>query len=164
MKRTIKNMIEATFSSPKISKFLMISYFSNRYKQQESSISNEQWTAIARTVECKAPISERDKIEAEEFLDAMAVWRRSQRYLPPEFQSIHVASGNLSELPETGKVEVHSDTIAGQGEAVSRHDVATTLDVLLARSDTHGRYSIMAGQDDIESAVEKAVARQQSLT
>lgn len=164
MKRTIKNMIEAIFSSPKISKFLMISYLSNRYKQQESSIPNKQWTTIARTAECKAPISKRDKIEAEEFLDAMAVWRRSQRYLPDQFQSIHVASGNLSELPETGKVEVRSDTIASQGEAVSRHDVATTLNVLLTRSDTHGRYSIMAGQDDIEFAVEKAVAQQKSRT
>ncbi|EED21198.1 conserved hypothetical protein [Talaromyces stipitatus ATCC 10500] len=152
----------ATFSSSKISKFLMVSYLSSRGKKPEPGMTDRQWNDIANADEGQIPIYEKEKIEAEEFLDAMTAWRRRQAHLPAQFQSIHVMTGGLSDLPGRGKISLHPEPVSFEGE-VSRQDVAEVIDQLLARSDTNGRYGVLGGENDIETAIAKAVGSQQLL-
>lgn len=152
-------MIIASFASSKVSKFLMVSYLSNRRKKQDKPITDEQWNSIANAKENEIPIYAY-KLEAEEFLDSMAAWRRRQTHLPPGFQSIQVTTGRLSDMQGTGAVALHPGTEGVEGE-VSRQDVAGVIVQLLARSDTDGCYCVLGGEDGIESAVDKAVRGQQ---
>lgn len=149
-------MIIAAFYSSKISKFLMISYLSSRRKQRETEMTDEMWNDIANSDEGQIPVFEKEKLEAEEFLDAMNAWRRRQTHLSPNFQSIHVTTGSLSDLPGRGKISIHPEQVSLEGE-ISRQDVAEGIEQLLARQDTNGRYGILSGEDDIKTAIPKAV-------
>lgn len=155
-------MIIAAFDSSKISKFLMISYMSSRGKQRETKMTDQMWSNIANSEEGQIPIYEKEKLEAEEFLDAMTAWRRRQTHLPPEFQSIHVTTGCLSDLPGKGTISIHPEQIPLEGE-ISRQDVAAVINRLLDRPDTNGRYGILSGEDDIDTAIAKAVDDQQTM-
>lgn len=75
-----------------------------------------QWNDIANADESEIPIYEEEKFEAEEFLDAMTAWRRRQTHLPPGFQSIHVTTGSLSDLPGRGKLSLHPEQVSLEGE------------------------------------------------
>ncbi|EEA25357.1 hypothetical protein TMatcc_006419 [Talaromyces marneffei ATCC 18224] len=158
----VKQMIIAAFGSSKISKFLMISYMSSRRKQRETEMTDKMWNDIADSRQGEIPVYEKEKLEAEEFLDAMTAWRRRQTHLPPNFQSIHVTTGSLSDLPARGKLSIHPEQVALEGE-ISRQDVAAVIAQLLARPDTSGRYGILSGEDDIETAIAKAVDDQQTM-
>jgi hypothetical protein len=92
----------------------------------------------------------------------MTAWRRRQTHLPPGFQSIHVTTGDLSDLPGRARISIHPEQVSLEGE-ISRQDVAAVIDQLLARPDTNGRYGILSGEDDIETAIAKAVEDQQTM-
>lgn len=158
----VKQMIIAAFDSSKISKFLMISYLSSRRKQRETEMTDEMWNNIANSNEGEIPVYEKEKLEAEEFLDAMTAWRRRQTHLSPNFQSIHVTTGRLSDLPGRRKISIHPEQVSLEGE-ISRQDVAEVIEQLLARQDTNGRYGILSGEDDIKTAIDKAVDDQQTM-
>lgn len=155
-------MIIAAFGSSKISKFLMISYMSSRREQRETEMTDQMWNDIANSEEGQIPIYEEEKLEAEEFLDAMTAWRRRQTHLPPDFQSIHVTTGSLSDLPGRGRISIHPEQVSLEGE-ISRQDVASVISQLLDRPDTNGRYGILSGEDDIKTAIVKAVDDQQTM-
>lgn len=92
----------------------------------------------------------------------MNAWRRRQTHLSPNFQSIHVTTGSLSDLPGRGKISIHPEQVSLEGE-ISRQDVAEGIEQLLARQDTNGRYGILSGDDDIKTAIAKAVDDQQTM-
>jgi hypothetical protein len=117
---------------------------------------------IANSNQGEIPLYEKEKLETEEFLDAMTVWRRRQTHLPPAFQSIHAMTGSLSDLPGRGKLSIHPEQVSLEGE-ISRPDVAAVIDQLLARPDTNGRYGILSGEDNFGTAIAKAVDDQQTM-
>jgi hypothetical protein len=120
------------------------------------------WNDIANSDEGQIPVFEKEKLEAEEFLDAMTAWRRRQTHLQSGFQSIHVTTGSLSDLPGRGEISIHPEQVSLEGE-ISRQDMAEVIEKLLARWDTNGRYGILSGEDDIKAAIAKAVDDQQTM-
>lgn len=134
----------------------------SRRKQRETEMTDRMWTEIANADEDHIPVYEKEKLEAEEFLDAMAAWRRRQTHLPPNFQSIHVTTGSLSDLAGRGRISIHPEQVSLEGE-ISRQDVAEVIAQLLDRHDTNGRYGILSGGDDIKTAIAKAVDDQQTM-
>ena len=125
-------------------------------------MTDKMWNDIANSDLYNIPVYEKDKVEAEEFLDAMTAWRRRQTHLPPGFQSVHVTTGSLSDLPGRGKISIHPEHVSLEGE-ISRRDVAAVVDYLMARTDTNGRYGILSGEDDIETAIAKAIDDQKTM-
>ncbi|KAI7971286.1 hypothetical protein EIK77_007340 [Talaromyces pinophilus] len=135
---------------------------SSRRKQRETEMTDEMWNNIANSDEGQIPVCEKKKLETEEFLDAMTAWRRRQIHLSPNFQSIHVRTGSLSDLPGRGKIRLHPEQVSLEGE-ISRQDVAKVIEQLLARQDTNGRYGILSGEDDIKATIAKVVDDQQTM-
>jgi hypothetical protein len=162
LRLAVKQMIVASFASSKVSKFLMVSYLSNRRKKREIPMSDEQWNSIANAQEHNIPIYTKNELEAGEFIDAMAAWRRRQTHLPQGFQAMHVTTSDLSDTQGMGTVELHPESVDVQGE-VSRQDVAEVIVRLVERADTDGRYCVLVGEEGIDSAIDKAVRAQESL-
>ena len=140
----------ASFASPSVTKFLMVSYLGSR-KKQPSWIPDDQWAGIVRTNTEILPTYAKAKQEADEYMTALAA-RRKQSSSGP-FQAINLRPGLLTEEPATRKVEL-GKTSKGRG-SVTREDVAIVADQLLARADTEGWIDLVNGDVPVEEAVEK---------
>ncbi|KAE8390778.1 hypothetical protein BDV23DRAFT_154339 [Aspergillus alliaceus] len=151
--RAAKHFISASFASPRVTKFLLISWIGSR-RVQPSWISDESWKSLQNVFNNVLPAYAKAKLEADEYLTAFAA-RRKQSY-PSPFQAICLRPGTLTDKPATGKVQLGKTE--GRGE-VTREDVAIIADRLLARSDTNGWYDLINGDEPIDDAVER-VARE----
>lgn len=65
-------------------------------------------------------------------------------------------------MPGRGKLSINPEQVSPEGE-ISRQDVAEVIEHLLTRQDTNGRYGILSGEDDIKTAIAKAVDDQQTM-
>lgn len=140
----------ASFASPSVTKFLMVSYLGSR-KKQPSWIPDDQWAGIVRTNTEILPTYAKAKQEADEYMTALAARRKQSPSSP--FQAINLRPGLLTEEPATRKVEL-GKTPKGRG-SVTREDVAIVADQLLARADTEGWIDLVNGDVPVEEAVEK---------
>jgi hypothetical protein len=148
-----KHFITASFSSPRISKFLLVSYNGSR-RSRAPWMSDEDWQGIVHVNEKVLPTYAKAKIEADEFMIAQTAWRRRQTNLPAHFQSITLRPGNLADEPGTGKVAMGKITTRGK---VPREDVAIVADRLLARDDTDGWFDLLGGNEPIDEAIDRVV-------
>lgn len=148
-----KHFISVSFASPRISKFLMVSYNGSR-RNRPSWMNDDDWNAVVNTNTKLIPTYAAAKIEADQYQVARTEWRKKQSHLPQNFQSICIRPGSLTDEPGTGKVQLgKTHTVGG----VPRADVATVIDRVLARDDTHGWIDLMGGDEPIDVAIERIV-------
>jgi len=147
----------ASFATPSVSKFLMVSYIGSR-KKQPAWMPDDQWAGVVKTNTEILPTYAKAKQEADEYLTALAVQRkRDPDASKHNFQAINLRPGILKDDPATRKVEL-GITPKGRG-SVTREDVAIVADLLLARADTEGWIDLVNGEEGVEGAVER-VARE----
>ncbi|KXG54083.1 Glycoside hydrolase, family 28 [Penicillium griseofulvum] len=151
-----KHFIEASFATPGISKFLMVSYLGSRRKQP-SWMPDDEWAGIVKTNTEILPTYAKAKQEADEYMTALAAQRKRASGQIRPFQAINLRPGILTDQPATRKVEL-GITPKGRG-SVTREDVAIVADLLLARADTEGWIDLVNGEEEVEGAVER-VARE----
>ncbi|KAJ5112427.1 hypothetical protein N7532_000472 [Penicillium argentinense] len=144
-----KHFMTASFASPSVTKFLMISYLGSR-KKQPHWITDEQWQGIIRLNTEILPTYAKAKQEADEYMTALAARRKQSGGGP--FQAINLRPGTLTDEPASGKVEL--GITPGRG-TVAREDVAIVADQLLAREDTEGWIDLVNGNKPVKEAVEK---------
>ncbi|KAB8254524.1 NAD(P)-binding protein [Aspergillus pseudonomiae] len=149
--RAAKHFISASFASPRVTKFLLVSWLGSR-RVRPSWMSDEGWEAIQNVFYNVLPAYAKAKLEADEYLTAFAARRKQSQSSP--FQAICLRPGTLTDEPATGKVQFGKTE--GRGN-VTREDVAIVADRLLARSDTNGWYDLINGDEPIDDAVERAV-------
>ncbi|PIG84037.1 NAD dependent epimerase/dehydratase family protein [Aspergillus arachidicola] len=149
--RAAKHFISASFASPRVTKFLLVSWLGSR-RVQPSWMSDEGWEAIQNVFYNVLPAYAKAKLEADEYLTAFAARRKQSQASP--FQAICLRPGTLTDEPATGKVQFGKTE--GRGN-VTREDVAIVADRLLARSDTNGWYDLINGDEPIDDAVERVV-------
>jgi hypothetical protein len=146
----------ASFASPGISKFLMVSYLGSRRKQP-SWMPDDQWAGIVKMNTEVLPTYAQAKQEADEYMTALAAQRKRESGPTRPFQAINLRPGLLTDQPATRKVEL-GITPKGRG-SVTREDVAIVADMLLGRADTEGWIDLINGEERVEEAVER-VARE----
>lgn len=121
-------------------------------------MTDADWANIRHTFEEVLPHYCRAKLEADEFMVAMAKKRADREQKSgttgSKFQSILLRPGTLSDDPASGKVQLGKTNTEGN---VSREDVAIVADRLLARDDTRGWYDLLGGNEPIDEAVERVV-------
>ncbi|KAE8380698.1 hypothetical protein BDV26DRAFT_256831 [Aspergillus bertholletiae] len=149
--RAAKHFISASFASPRVTKFLLVSWIGSR-RVQPSWMSDDSWGAIQNVFHNVLPAYAKAKLEADEYLTAIAARRKQGQSSP--FQAICLRPGTLTDEPATGKVQLGKTD--GRGN-VTREDVAIVADRLLARSDTNGWYDLINGDEPIDDAVERVV-------
>lgn len=142
----------ASFATPRITKFLMISYLGSR-KNQPSWMPDDQWAGVVKTNTEILPTYAKAKMEADEYMTALAAVQKRGSKRP--FQAINLRPGILTDEPATRKVEL-GITPKGRG-SVTREDVAIVADSLLARADTEGWIDLVNGEEGVEQAVERVV-------
>ncbi|KAJ5666972.1 hypothetical protein N7462_011381 [Penicillium macrosclerotiorum] len=130
-----KHFMTASFASPSVTKFLMVSYLGSR-KKQPRWMPDDQWAGIVRTNTEVLPTYAKAKQEADEYMTALAA-RRKQDPHATSFQAINLRPGILKDDPAT------------------RKDVAIVADQLLARADAEGWIDLVNGEEDVEAAVER---------
>jgi hypothetical protein len=145
----------ASFASPGVSKFLMVSYLGSR-KKQPSWMSDSEWAGVVKVNTEILPTYAKAKQEADEYLTALAEVRKRDPNAS-RFQAINLRPGTLTDEPATRMVDL-GITPKGRG-SVTREDVAIVADLLLARSDTEGWIDLVNGEEGVEGAVER-VARE----
>ena len=121
-------------------------------------MSDSDWARLRHTFEEVLPDYCRAKLEADEFMVAMAKKRADRDReggSSEKFQPILLRPGTLSDDPATGKVQL-GKTVNTAG-TVSREDVAIVTDRLLARPDTQGWYDLLGGEEPVDEAVERVV-------
>jgi hypothetical protein len=143
----------ASFSSPSVTKFLMVSYLGSR-RNQPHWMPDDAWASLVHVNAEVLPTYAKAKIEADEYMTALAA-RRKQDIGAGGFQAINLRPGFLTDEPATRKVEL-GITAKGRG-SVSREDVAIVADQLLARDDVEGWIDLVSGDVPVEEAVEKVV-------
>ncbi|KAJ5143852.1 uncharacterized protein N7515_002639 [Penicillium bovifimosum] len=149
-----KHFLTASFATPSVSKFLMISYLGSR-RNQPSWMPDDEWAGIVKTNTEVLPTYAKAKQEADEYMTALAAVRKRDPTRP--FQAINLRPGLLTDQPATRKVELG---ITGKGRgSVTREDVAIVADGLLARADVEGWIDLVNGEEGVEEAVER-VARE----
>ncbi|EAW13892.1 uncharacterized protein ACLA_069200 [Aspergillus clavatus NRRL 1] len=156
--RAAKHFIAAAFATPRVSRFLLISWLGSR-REHPSWMSDGDWAAVRNVFERVLPTYAQAKLEADEYLTAVAARRKHEAEAEAgagRVQAICLRPGTLTDEPATGKVELGKTR--GQG-SVTREDVARVADQLLAREDTDGWYDLLNGEEPIEQAVER-VARE----
>jgi hypothetical protein len=112
---------------------------------------DDAWAGIVRTNTEVLPTYAKAKLEADEYMTALAARRKQDASRP--FQAINLRPGFLTEEPATRKVEL-GITPKGRG-TVTREDVAIVADLLLARDDVEGWIDLVNGDVPVEEAVEK---------
>ncbi|KAJ5804985.1 hypothetical protein N7474_010872 [Penicillium riverlandense] len=145
-----KHFLGASFASTSVSKFLMVSYLGSRAKQP-AWISDEDWADIMRVNTEVLPTYAKAKLEADEYMTALAAKRKADKSAPP-FQAINLRPGFLTDQPATRMVDL--GRTKGRG-SVTREDVAIVADQLLARADVEGWIDLINGDLPVEEAVEK---------
>ncbi|KAJ5229423.1 hypothetical protein N7489_010131 [Penicillium chrysogenum] len=148
-----KHFMTASFASPGVSKFLMVSYLGSRRKQP-SWMPDDQWAGIVKTNTEVLPTYAQAKQEADEYMTALAAQREAGVWTDA---AINLRPGLLTDQPATRKVEL-GITPKGRG-SVTREDVAIVADMLLGRADTEGWIDLVNGEEGVEGAVER-VARE----
>ncbi|KAL2012729.1 hypothetical protein VTN00DRAFT_254 [Thermoascus crustaceus] len=148
-----KHFITTSFASPRVTKFLLISWLGSR-RNQPPWMSAEEWAHVQHIFNDVLPTYSRAKLEADEYMTAMAAKRKSQGPSGP-FQAINLRPGYLSDDMGTGKVEF-GKTRSGRG-TVTRDDVAVVAVRLLERDDTDGWYDLLNGEEPIDQAIERVV-------
>ncbi|CAP99316.1 hypothetical protein E8E15_010340 [Penicillium rubens] len=151
-----KHFMTASFASPGVSKFLMVSYLGSRRKQP-SWMPDDQWAGIVKTNTEVLPTYAQAKQEADEYMTALAAQRKRESGPTRSFQAINLRPGLLTDQPATRKVEL-GITPKGRG-SVTREDVAIVADMLLGRADTEGWIDLVNGEEGVEAAVER-IARE----
>ncbi|KAI3109411.1 hypothetical protein CBS147333_5733 [Penicillium roqueforti] len=151
-----KHFITASFASPSVSKLLLVSYLGSRRKQP-SWMPDDQWAGIVKVQTEVLPTYAKAKLEADEYMTALATQRKREPGPARPFQAINLRPGILTDQPATRKVEL-GITPKGDG-SVTREDVAIVADLLLARADTEGWIDLVNGDEGVEEAVER-VARE----
>lgn len=151
-----KHFISTSYSNPSITKFLLVSHNGSR-RNKPAWMTDADWASIQKVWAEVLPDYCRAKLEADEFMAAMAKKRGDQdreRGAGTKFQSISLRPGPLSDEPASGKVLLGKTGMKG---TVSREDVAAVADQLLARDDTRGWYDLLSGDEPIDKAVERVV-------
>ncbi|PKY02835.1 NAD(P)-binding protein [Aspergillus campestris IBT 28561] len=152
-----KHILAASFASARVSKILLISWIGSR-RAQPSWMSDADWARIQDVFHRVLPAYAQAKLEADEYMTALAA-RRAKDVAAGKakpLQAINLRPGTLTDEEATRKVDL-GRTSRGYG-TVSREDVAIVADLLLARGDTEGWVDLLAGEEDVEGAVER-VAR-----
>ncbi|KAB8073467.1 hypothetical protein BDV29DRAFT_175433 [Aspergillus leporis] len=149
--RAAKHFISASFASPRVTKFLLVSWIGSR-RIRPTWMSDEGWESIQNVFYNVLPAYAKAKLEADEYLAALAARRKQNQSSP--FQAICLRPGTLIDDPATGKVQLGKTD--GRG-SVTREDVAIVVDRLLARSDTNGWYDLINGDEPVDDAVERVV-------
>ncbi|RHZ64017.1 uncharacterized protein CDV56_109224 [Aspergillus thermomutatus] len=151
--RAAKHFLAASFASPRVTKFLLVSWLGSR-RVHPSWMSDEDWAAVQNVFKNVLPAYAKAKLEADEYMTALAARRKQSG--GAKLQAICLRPGTLTDEPATGRVALGKTR--GQGK-VTREDVARVADQLLARADTEGWYDLLNGEEPIEEAVER-VARE----
>ncbi|KAJ5963757.1 uncharacterized protein N7479_003633 [Penicillium vulpinum] len=151
-----KHFMTASFAAPGISKFLMVSYLGSR-RNQPSWMPSEEWAGMVKTNTEVLPTYAKAKLEADEYMTALAAQRKRAPGSAPPFQAINLRPGILTDQPATRKVDL-GITPKARG-SVTREDVAIVADQLLARADTEGWIDLVNGEEVVEEAVGR-VARE----
>ncbi|KAL9106800.1 MAG: hypothetical protein Q9227_008222 [Pyrenula ochraceoflavens] len=146
-----KHYIAASLAIPTITKFLMVSYVGSR-RSRAPWWTDEDWTRAQHVNNDVLPHYYKAKVEADEYLTAMA--RRRRENGDHRFQSIVLRPGSLTDTPATGKVNMGKTPSSG---SISRADVAAVAAALLERDDTRGWFDLLGGEEPIPSAIEKVV-------
>ncbi|KAI9925002.1 hypothetical protein ASPWEDRAFT_176268 [Aspergillus wentii DTO 134E9] len=150
--KAAKHFIAATFATPSITKFLLVSHIGSR-RHQPPWMSDDDWARPLHVNTNVLPVYAKAKLEADEYLTALAAKRKQDASAGP-FQSILLRPGLLTETGATRKVALGKT--GGQG-SVTREDVAIVADKLLARGDTEGWYDLLNGEEPVDEAVERVV-------
>lgn len=151
-----KHFTAASFASPRVTKLLLISHLGSR-RNQPPWMSDEEWARLQHINADVLPTYARAKLEADEFMTALAARRRRQggtAAAAGPFQAINLRPGYLSDDPGTGKVVLGKTQGTGK---VSRDDVADVAVRLLERDDTDGWYDLLNGDELVDQAVERVV-------
>ncbi|EAW18604.1 uncharacterized protein NFIA_085580 [Aspergillus fischeri NRRL 181] len=151
--RAAKHFLAASFASPRVTKFLLVSWLGSR-RVHPSWMSDEDWASIQNVFNNVLPVYAKAKLEADEYMTALAARRKQSG--GPKLQAICLRPGTLTDEPATGRVALGKTRGVGN---VTREDVARVADQLLARADTEGWYDLLNGEEPIEEAVER-VARE----
>ncbi|KAJ9255830.1 hypothetical protein DTO207G8_2847 [Paecilomyces variotii] len=145
-----KHFINASFSYPSVTKFLLISHLGSR-RNKARWMSDEDWAHIVHLDTQALPTYARAKLEADEYFTALAAKRKQEG---GHFQAINLRPGLLDDNKATGKVQLGHTRAVG---TVSREDVAIVADRLLARADTEGWIDLMEGDEPVDEAIERVV-------
>ncbi|KAJ5569762.1 uncharacterized protein N7459_009192 [Penicillium hispanicum] len=148
-----KHFMTASFASPSVTKFLMVSFLGSR-RIRPSWIPEDDWEGMETVKREKLATYSKAKLEADEYMTALAARRKQD---PRPFQAINLRPGTLTDEPATRKVEL-GKTSKGRGY-VTREDVAIVADQLLARADTEGWIDLVNGDVPVEEAVEKVATQ-----
>ncbi|PYH47582.1 uncharacterized protein BP01DRAFT_354788 [Aspergillus saccharolyticus JOP 1030-1] len=151
-----KHFLSASFSRPRVTKFLLVSWIGSR-RNQPTWLSNDDWSALQNVFTNVLPAYAKAKLEADEYMTALAAQRKrlvAEGAAQP-LQAINLRPGTLTDTPATRKVDL-GKTRKGV-DKVTREDVAIVADLLLARDDTDGWYDLLNGDEDVQDAVERVV-------
>lgn len=149
-----KHFITTSLSRPQVKKFLLISHIGSR-RTKPAWISDDDWAYLTEINTQVLPDYFKAKIDADEYLTALAEKRNEKDGSDLKAQVILLRPGLLVDTPATGRVDL-GKTRRGRG-SVSREDVAGVVDALLARDDTGGWYDLLNGDEGIGEAVERVV-------
>ncbi|KAK4139628.1 uncharacterized protein C8A04DRAFT_32900 [Dichotomopilus funicola] len=140
------HFIHASTATPKVTRFLMVSYLASR-RARPAWWSDDAWAA-AEHVNQLMPHYYRAKLAADEALYLAAKNR-------PGFAAINLRPGTLT-LDPAGPVEL-GKTVQSRGN-VSRETVARVADLLLASEGVGNTWlDLVGGEEDTEKAVERVV-------
>ena len=147
-----KHFISASFANPRVTKFLLVSHIGSR-RAQPSWMSAEDWAHLQHVNNDVLPAYSKAKLEADEYLTALAASRQKLRGDSP-LQVLCLRPGRLADAPATGKVQLGK--IGAQG-SINREDVAILADRLLARDDTRGWVDALNGDGAVDEEVDRVV-------
>ena len=139
--------IRAAYSTPSITKFLLISYIGSR-RSRAPWWSDDDWTACQNVNTEILPDYHKAKIEADECLTALAAKRGD------DFQDLVLRPGTLTDKKACGKVLLGKTPVGG---SVSRADVADVAVRMLATERVRGWFDLLEGDEPVEAAVRRVV-------
>jgi len=140
-----KAYIAASATTPRVTKFLMVSYIASR-RTRAPWWSDADWASAREVNEGVLKNYHAAKIDADELLVAHAHKRGG------DWQAINLRPGTLTDDPKTGKVQLGRTGSRGK---ITREDVAEVAVRLLERDDTRGYYDLLQGDVDTDSAVKR---------
>lgn len=146
-----RHYISSSIASPKVTKFLMVSYIGSR-RTRAPWWSDQDWEKSQHVNNTVLPHYFKAKVDADEYLTALTKQRHDQG--DRKFQSIILRPGTLTDAPPTGTIHLGKTKSSG---SVSRADVAAVAAALLERDDTQGWLDLLAGELSVASAIDSVV-------
>lgn len=140
-----KAYIAASATTPRVTKFLMVSYIASR-RTRAPWWSDADWASAREVNEGVLKNYHAAKVDADELLVAHAHKRGG------DWQAINLRPGTLTDDPKTGKVQLGRTGSRGK---ITREDVAEVAVRLLERDDTRGYYDLLQGDEDTDIAVKR---------